>query len=203
MALFGKADAHIYLVNQYYQLVFDWRSPEGSELEEWLKFLRGPLFRSPNDVKEVEEDKAKQENALMRLSRHHDLIALTMNAAADGLAPSLGDEFNLNALIKEVMPPPVVAWTRHEVLKHRPLVSYDGSLGSRVGPAPLMEEKMLTTIVAQLVSALAANVFVRCTECGSAFASNRKEQKYCSYRCAHRAGTRRRRKNQAELASYL
>jgi hypothetical protein len=195
MALFtSKADADLPLLTQFYQLEFDPRVPEKSELDRWMgRVCRPPRsfwteLTLPELMERVKDPSCVRDLEPLRgLAQIHSVIRRVMDCLADGISSTFEDQEELHKWASAAPSPyqsQVLRWNskngRHQF--------------NRTGPGwvDLLMREMIKAVDHEAGGG--ARWFGRCEECKNAFLGKKESQRFCSHRCGDRVSARRKRK---------
>lgn len=212
MALFGKADADINILTQFYQLEFDAENPEGSELDIWVARYHAydEFLRDYSDSNQLASG-TPFGKSLPRLAEIHPLVRRVMDFMASQDTPEDGLGDRKPKRYKDDSPSSSFAadiYDVNEVAKtlrpHLVILNPHGKLYDNNFPVSLYytadEERWHwkspppEAIIKALLDALprGRSGFRRCPTCGSVFVVGKSNQIRCSRRCNARESARKR-----------
>jgi hypothetical protein len=212
MALFtNKADAGLSRLTRFYQLELPEPPDEEEDVDGWYDWGLHLMEGEESELAAfVDQERTTFSNALYYplsppgedsgslfnsspeayrdLGEFYIFLKRLMQIAADNKAPSEEEEGVLNILIQHLLRPPKVLWRdlSRANFKQYLVLEFDGiNEFDKIIKRPLLED---------FLTALRARSLVRCQECQSVFPKreDHKEQRFCSHRCRHRVGSRRR-----------
>ncbi len=185
MALFtAKADSNLPLLTRLFQVSSEIGSSEAELMSSemcqfiswWLNCEKRSDTPTPTDVR--------------RLARFAEYMRAMMIGAADRKAPPADIQQEMECYIKDNLPPPSLQFLQGDTRQgDTPIVFFTPLVEAEHGP---IAGTLIRRALASLASAWERATFKRCEECESAFPSTEKKQRFCSVKCRHRHGQRRR-----------
>jgi hypothetical protein len=198
MSIFSKQDSHLPLLTQVYQL-------DESDNEEVVAFysLNGEEYAA-RWLRQIPTDAPEEWN---RLQTHFRATRQAMNDLYCMRSLHLGTAQMIEHWVNNETPKYslIVSTPPEELATLPPLSPYPKDYLTSGGLIPIEQItfKRDTFIKHQIQQELLAVIkryeqggkpLSKCVTCGSVFLTNRSGQRFCSHRCSHTEGTRRRRK---------